>query len=168
MAAPARVARCRCQSNPHQALHQRIATASCRPLAQSGRRTVPPAQALAPATAAARAHRYIALYGGRPMAASRCAVLGSSLWDRRQHSSSLSAHGKVFPRRLFWYRPPGVAILASSSDLRFCAARSGQQTWGWPKTSEYRRAIPPESSRLQWGTLSWLGSRCPSPPSVAP
>src|SRR4029453_19328175 len=98
-----------------------------------------------------------------PMAASRCGVIGSSLWDRRQHSSSLSAHGTVFPRRLFWYRPPGVAILASSSDLRFCTARSGQQTWGWPKTSEYRRAIPPEISRLQWGTRSWLGSRCPSP-----
>ena len=38
-------------------------------------------------------------------------------------AASLSAHGKVCPRRLFWYRPPGVAILASSSDLRFCAAK---------------------------------------------
>src|SRR5438874_10002914 len=76
---------------------------------------VPSAQALAPETASARAHRGPSSYGGRPLVASIRAVLGSGLWPRRQHSSSLSASGQVFLGDLFWHRTRGLAIRTSSA-----------------------------------------------------
>src|SRR5262249_54139202 len=129
---------------------------------------VPSAQALAPATASARAHRGPTSYGGRPLVAAIRAVLGAGLWPRHQHSSSLSASSQVFLGDLFWDRTRGLVILTSSADRGLATERSGRQPGGGATLSNPRRPSRSPLPGVQWRLVAGFGSRPPPSPPVEP